>query len=72
LPGIDNVCIAAIADTLINTLHLIRKNDDENKETESLLTNAHSLNSSDNNVSEQVKYIVCIKINIVKQIYKII
>ena len=72
MPGIDNVCIAAIADTLINTLHLIRKNDDENKETESLLTNAYSPNSSDNNVSEQVKYIVYIKINIVKQIYKII
>ncbi|XP_018366817.1 PREDICTED: molybdenum cofactor synthesis protein cinnamon-like [Trachymyrmex cornetzi] len=54
LPGMDdNVCIAAIADILINTLHLIRKKD-ENKE--SLLArsaNADFLDSSDNNVSEQ-------------------
>ncbi|EGI65731.1 PREDICTED: gephyrin-like [Acromyrmex echinatior] len=53
LPVIDNDCIAAIADALINTLHLIRKKDDKNTETKSLLTNAYFLNSSDNNVSEQ-------------------
>ncbi|KAG5345197.1 GEPH protein, partial [Acromyrmex charruanus] len=53
-PVIDNDCIAAIADTLINTLHLIRKKDDKNKETESLFANAYFLNSSDNNVSEEV------------------
>ncbi|XP_018337517.1 PREDICTED: gephyrin-like [Trachymyrmex septentrionalis] len=46
LPGKDDVCIAAITDTLINTLHLIRNEDDENEETE-------SVDFSNNNVSEQ-------------------
>ncbi|XP_018400345.1 PREDICTED: gephyrin-like [Cyphomyrmex costatus] len=42
----DNICIATIADTLINTLNLIRKKDDQ--EYESLLVNVSSTDSSDN------------------------